>query len=239
MNSRTIAVGYEGAEQLPKALELADRLELVIDNHAEQQLLVTSGKLLLKIHPFLPIEADFSIKFWQHRRDAGKKQGLVKACKPKPGLTVVDATAGWGRDAAVLASFGAQVIMLERDPIMAVLLEDALQRRDERSELALNLSLYNQDAKDYLRGLSAEKYPDVVYIDPMHPARQKAALVKKDLQILQHLVGADEGACELMELARTRVLQKVVVKWPQQQPPLLTPDMSIPGKTVRFDIYRA
>jgi len=85
--------------------------------------------------------------------------------------------------------------------------------------------------------LSTGHYPDVIYIDPMHPNRQKAALVKKDLQVLQQLIGADEDVLALIHLATTRALQKVVVKWPQQLPALLKPCTSITGKTVRFDIY--
>lgn len=231
----SIAIGYEGIEQLALATELAKRLNLPIDNQAKEQLLVTSDKLVLKIHPFLPLEANFNSAFWQKRRDEGKKQGLVKACKPKPGLRIIDATAGWGRDAAVLASFGAEVLMLERNPIMGALLNDALTRQACTSKL--QLSLCTVDAFDYLEALPEKDYPDVIYIDPMHPERQKSALVKKDLQVLQQLIGPDDKVLGLIQLARQRVLKKVVVKWPQQLPGLMQADATIPGKTVRFDSY--
>ena len=233
----SLTIGYAGEELLERAQALATRLHLPVDNAAKAQLLVTTDKLLLKIHPFLPLHADFSSEFWQKRRDAGKKQGLIRACKPKPGLRIIDATAGWGRDAAILASFGADVLMLERSPIMAALLDDALQQRDSNSNSALKLRLVNQDAILYLNSLAAEEYPDVIYIDPMHPSRQKAALVKKDLQVLQQMIGADEDALTLINVARKRAIQKVVVKWPQQLPALSEPSASINGKTVRFDLY--
>ncbi|MDP1602396.1 MAG: class I SAM-dependent methyltransferase [Legionella sp.] len=234
----SFAVGYEGEDQRLRAEELATRLGLAIENEADNQLLVTADKLLLKIHPFLPLHANFSSTFWQKRRDAGKKQGLVRACKPVNGLRIVDATAGWGRDAAVLASFGADVLMLEQNPVMAALLQDALERRDTHSKAVLKLGLLNVDARKYLESLSRENYPDVIYIDPMHPARQKAALVKKDLQILQQLIDIDDDVLSLIHLAQTRA-KKVVVKWPQQLSPLLKPMSSVDGKTVRFDIYHA
>jgi 16S rRNA (guanine1516-N2)-methyltransferase len=234
----SLAVGYEGEDQRKRAEELAKHLGLVIENEADNQLLLTADRLLLKIHPFLPLHADFSSTFWQKRRDAGKKQGLVRACKPLTGLRILDVTAGWGRDAAVLASFGAEVLMLERNRVMAVLLEDALERRDAHSKSILKLTLLNTDAMDYLESLAGENYPDVVYIDPMHPVRQKAALVKKDLQILQQLIAIDDDVLSLIHLAKKRA-KKVVVKWPQQLPPVLKPVSCVDGKTVRFDIYHS
>lgn len=234
---KELAIGYEHAELFEQAKQLAELLKLTIDNQASQQLRVTAEKLVLKLDAFSPLYADFSSATWQKRRDAGKKQGLVRACKPGPGVRIIDATAGWGRDAAVLASFGAEVLMLERQPLMAALLADALQRQDERSKAILKLKLCNMDATTYLQALARSDYPDVIYIDPMHPQRQKAALVKKDMQALQQLIGADDDALALLELAKTRVLNRVVVKWPQQLAPLLTPTLSLAGKTVRFDIY--
>jgi 16S rRNA (guanine1516-N2)-methyltransferase len=232
-----LAIGYESEALLEQAKRLAEQLNRVIDNQARQQLMVTADKLVLKMAAFSPLYADFTSTTWQKRRDAGKKQGLVRACKPGPGVRIIDATAGWGRDAAVLASFGADVLMLERQPIMAALLKDALQRQDEHSNALLKLNLYAIDAVTYLQTLPLSDYPDVIYLDPMHPQRQKSALVKKDMQALQQLMGADDDALALLELAQTRALNRVVMKWPQHLAPLKTPTASLAGKTVRFDIY--
>lgn len=234
---KKLAIGYESESFHEKAKILALQLDLPIDNQASQKLLITEDKLVLKMANFSPLYCDFSHRTWQKRRDAGKKQGLVRACKPGPGVRIIDTTAGWGRDAAVLASFGAEVLMLERQPIVAALLKDALARRDEQSKKILNLKLCQLDAKIYLQNLAFQDYPDVIYIDPMHPARQKSALVKKDMQALQELLGVDEDAQSLVEIALLRVLKRVVVKWPQHLPPLLTPTAVIPGKVVRFDLY--
>lgn len=233
----TLAIAYESDALLAKAKQLQEQLHLAIDNNAQQQLLVTADKLVLKMGNFSSLYADFASKTWQKRRDAGKKQGLVRACKPGSGVRIIDVTAGWGRDAAVLASFGAEVLMLERNPVMAALLNDALERQDERSKEILKLKLYHVDALSYLQHLSEENYPDIIYIDPMHPQRQKTALVKKDMQALQQLIGVDLDVPALLELAMSKTLGRVVMKWPQHLPPIQKPTLSVSGKTVRFDIY--
>jgi 16S rRNA (guanine1516-N2)-methyltransferase len=231
------AVGYEHEGLRDKAQKLAQQLNFVLDKDANPCLFLTDTKLALKIHKFSLLFPEFEAVFWHKRKQEGKKQGLVRACKPVPGLKIIDATAGWGRDAAVLASFGAGVLMLERHPVMAALLADALLPRVEQNQEQLPLSLYAGEAYAYLNALEEQDYPDVIYIDPMHPARSKSALVKKDMQALQQMIGADEDALALIQLAITRVKQRVVVKWPQKMKALLPANACIEGKTVRFDIY--
>ena len=231
--SQVFAVGYDTNELLERAKALAAEFHFTINNEILPRLQVTAEKLVLMSDTFSPLHVDFTPFALQRRRDEGKKQGLVRACKPTKGLRVLDATAGWGRDAAVLASFGADVLMLERQPMMAALLADALLHADKR----LVFSLRHIDARSYLQNLSPDEYPDVIYIDPMHPERQKSALVKKDMQVLQTLFGADEDAQALIELAKTRARQRVVVKWPQRLTALVPPSFSLDGKTVRFDVY--
>ena len=236
MNDIT-SVGYEHETLENKAKHLALSLNYHLDKEKVPCLFVTEEKLALKLPGLSLLAADFSSQTWNKRRAEGKKQGLVRACKPSLGIKIIDATAGWGRDAAVLASFGAEVLMLERHPIIAALLDDALLRRSELDQQKMRLSLYRGDAITYLQSLGPEEYPDVIYIDPMHPERQKSALVKKDMQVLQHLIGPDEDALELIKTAISRVKQKVVVKWPQKSKSLLDPKSCIEGKTVRFDVY--
>jgi 16S rRNA (guanine1516-N2)-methyltransferase len=216
---------------------LASQLNLIVDNQVFPRLSIMADKLVLLIDNFLPLFVDFSSVMWKKRRDAGKKQGLVRACKPAKGLRILDATAGWGRDSAVLASFGAEVLMLERQPMVAALLADGLSRMLDEPTAPLGLSLFAMDATHYLQTLIPADYPDVIYIDPMHPLRQKSALVKKDMQALQQIIGADNDARDLIALAITRARQRVVVKWPERLAPLLPPTVSIGGKTVRFDVY--
>ena len=231
------AVGYECDSLESQARALAEQLHFTLDKEASACLFVSVQRLALKIPHFSLLFADFSSAAWNKRKGEGKKQGLVRACKPSKGLKIVDATAGWGRDAAVLASFGANVLMLERHSVMAALLEDALAHRTETDKQQMHLCLEKSDAFSYLNNLSEEDYPDIIYIDPMHPERSKSALVKKDMQVLQNMIGADEDALELIKLALLKVRSRVVVKWPQKTQPLLPATTCIDGKTVRFDIY--
>ena len=212
------AVGYEHEGLHDKAKALAEELNFALDKDAGLCLFVAEERLSLKIPGFSPIFAEFGAAFWSKRKSEGKKQGLVRACKPSAGLKIIDATAGWGRDSAVLASFGAEVLMLERHPVMASLLLDALLHRSELDQQQLNLQFHAEDAYSYLNSLDAANYPDVIYIDPMHP-------------------GPDDDALRLIQLAINRTKQKVVVKWPQKTKPLLPANATVEGKTVHFDIY--
>ncbi|WP_457998882.1 class I SAM-dependent methyltransferase, partial [Klebsiella michiganensis] len=67
-----------------------------------------------------------------HRRKfgGGRGEAVAKAVGIKGDYLpdVVDATAGLGRDAFVLASVGCRVRMLERNPVVAALLDDGLAR---------------------------------------------------------------------------------------------------------------
>ena len=232
-----LAIAYETPAEYARAKTLSEQLHLPIDTYAPQRLVITANKLMLQIEPFLPIAPDFNSRTWQKRRDAGKQQGLFRAVKPYFGMKIIDATAGWGRDAAVLASFGAEVLMLERNPVMAALLADALSRQDPRSQEILKIKLLAVEAIDYLTTLSITETPEVIYLDPMHPLRQKEALVKKELQVLQQLLGPDEDIQLLITTAKQKARRSVVVKWPQHLPAIEKPTRSVFGKTVRFDIY--
>ena len=201
-------------------------------NKSLPQLAIIDGSLALTSDFFSPIIVDFSPAAWKTRHAEGKKQGLIRACKPSKGIKIIDATAG--RDAVLLASFGAKVIMLERNLTMAALLDDALKRQPMHP---LDLSLITTDATDYFKTLALENFPDVIYIDPMHPERKKSALVKKDMQALQQLVKPDNDTASLITSAIQHTKNRVVVKWPQHAPAELKPDFSFPGKTVRFDVY--
>ncbi|MFT4059219.1 MAG: class I SAM-dependent methyltransferase [Legionella sp.] len=231
-------VGYEHESLRDKAQSLAESLHFTLDKEANPCLFVTTKRLTLKIPHFSLLYPELEAASWNKRKQEGKKQGLVRACKPSSGLKIIDTTAGWGRDAAVLASCGAEVLMIERHPVMAALLTDALRHSTEQQQ-KLPLSLHQGSAYAFLDALRPEDYPDVIYIDPMHPERSKSALVKKEMQALQQMIGADEDALDLIGMAVKRVKQRVVVKWPQNKKPLLAADAFIVGKTIRFDIYFA
>jgi 16S rRNA (guanine1516-N2)-methyltransferase len=184
-----------------------------------------------------PWRVDFMTPELQQRakRASIKTELIAKAVGLKPGsqLKVLDATAGIGRDSFILACLGCQVTLLERSPVLAILLQDAL-----RQISYLKLSLHYGDAKGYLEHCDAAMF-DVIYLDPMFPEKTKAALVKKDMQILQGLVGADEDSEELFEAARKTGVKRIVVKRPKTAPPLgpQMPNHQVLSKDYRFDVY--
>lgn len=180
-----------------------------------------------------------------HRRKfgGGRGQSIAKAVGLKSGITptVVDGTAGLGRDAFVLASLGCDVTMLERSPIVAALLEDGLARARKDCEIGhwigTRLKLIFASSINELPALGL--VPDVVYLDPMYPHKKKTALVKKEMRVFQSLVGADLDADGLLEPAMQIAKKRVVVKRPDYADYIagIKPSMAIETKKNRFDVY--
>ena len=155
------------------------------------------------------------------------------------GLTAVDATAGLGEDSLLLAAAGFDIVLYERNPVIAALLRDALERAAGVAELAGAVSRMRLVEADSMQTLPRLDFvPDVVILDPMFPAKQKSAHVKKKLQILQRLEEPcdDEGA--LLDAAIAAKPRKIVVKRPVKGPLFAerTPSYSISGKAVRYDV---
>jgi 16S rRNA (guanine1516-N2)-methyltransferase len=101
------------------------------------------------------------------------------------------------------------------------------------------MNLVNADAVLYMEHMDRETRPDVIYIDPMYPERKKSALVKKDMQILQRLLGKDENAETLLKTALECAAKRVVVKRPIHAGPVgdIKPNTAISSKKTRYDIY--
>ncbi|WP_192456271.1 16S rRNA (guanine(1516)-N(2))-methyltransferase RsmJ [Musicola keenii] len=191
------------------------------------------------------ISVDFASGAMAHRRrfGGGRGEAVAKAVGIKKDYLpdVVDATAGLGRDAFVLASLGCRVRMVERHPVVAALLDDGLQRGYQDAEiggwLRERLTLLHASSIDALADITPP--PDVVYLDPMFPHRQKSALVKKEMRVFQTLVGADDDADALLAPARRLARKRVVVKRPDYAPPLagLPAQSALETKSHRFDFY--
>lgn len=189
------------------------------------------------------VYVDFVSGAVAHRRKfgGGKGQAIAKAIGLKSGVQVdvIDATAGLGRDAFVLASLGCNVMMVERSPVAAALLEDGLQRAYLNLEIGSwmeqRMRLHFGSGYEYLKS----NQTDVVYLDPMFPHKKKSALVKKEMRVFQGVVGADLDADDLLEVALNAARYRVVVKRPDYAPFLndKKPTMSIKTKKNRFDVY--
>ena len=190
----------------------------------------------------LTLRADFEAMLPRLKRDRLNRELRVRAARIRQPLngtpTAVDATAGLGEDALLLAAAGFAVRLFERDPVIAALLADALERAARNPELAgavARMTLTEGDCIPYLEQLT--EFPDVVLLDPMFPERKKSGLVKKKFQLLHGLEApaADEEA--LLMAARRARPQKIIIKRPLKGPYLagVRPTSSLSGRAIRYD----
>lgn len=233
--------------------ELANRLDIKIVQHYPE-----ANQLYLTYHnnhlclckntgkDVMRISVDFvsSSLLYRQQNISLKTEPLLRAigCKPSKLLHILDATAGLGRDAFLLANYHCKLTMLEASPIVFALLSDGLERaKNEVSlqEIISHMVVKQSNSIDYLQK-HAQKF-DVVYLDPMFPVRNKSAKVKKEMQLLHQLLGASESQSDeqLLNLAREHAVNRVVVKRPKTADYLAQkkPSYSINTKAMRYDVY--
>mmetsp|Transcript_24839 Transcript_24839/g.36729 ORF Transcript_24839/g.36729 Transcript_24839/m.36729 type:complete len:417 (+) Transcript_24839:179-1429(+) len=144
-----------------------------------------------------------------------KAVAISKYGDASDGAVVCDLCAGFGQDSMILASHSSlkKLYMVERDPIVGMLLHDAIRRlnliaemddctdsgmnndRNKARFLAKRLHLKLNDSVSFCKEMleinkinsSAVDRPDICYLDPMFPPRTKSAAVKKNMQILHGL----------------------------------------------------
>lgn len=190
------------------------------------------------------LRVDFVMGAVAHRLrfGGGRGQDIAKAMGFRNGNTptIIDATAGLGRDSFLLASLGAQVTMIERSEKMHMLLGQGMERAFNEGgqfrEIIERMTLLKGDAKDIIPTLTAE----AILIDPMHPERKNSALVKQDLRQVRDIVGSDEDAADLVRLAIMHAQKRVVLKWPAKADPIEGVQKcshQILGKTTRYDVF--
>ncbi|MGF1708135.1 class I SAM-dependent methyltransferase [Enterovibrio baiacu] len=248
-----IALSCDAPARADTLAEIAQRWGLTHDADAIFALVLTESRLELRKldEPKLgAVYVDLVGGAAGHRRKfgGGKGQSIAKAVGLNKGATptVLDATAGLGRDAFVLASLGCKVQMVERHPVVAALLEDGLARAKADADIggwvSERLSMVHASSHDALNLLVNDTTltrPEVVYLDPMYPHKKKSALVKKEMRVFQSLVGADNDADGLFAPAYELATKRVVVKRPDYAEFLAekTPSTQIETKKNRFDVY--
>ena len=179
-----------------------------------------------------------------HRLKYGKGRGqnLAKAVGMKfnKNRTVVDATAGLGYDAFILASLGANVTLIERSEIIYDLLGKALTEAKsfggEVSNIVKRMDLIFGDSKDILPKLE----PEVVLIDTMYKERKKSALVKNNMRLVREIVGPDSDYLELVHVALNQARNRVVIKLPrysEENKNYKPYSHQILGKSIRYDVH--
>ncbi|QHS09523.1 class I SAM-dependent methyltransferase [Sinimarinibacterium sp. NLF-5-8] len=201
------------------------------------------GLALVAVHrpDFLPFFIDWGDADHRRRIAGGKKQLLARAVglHKRSDLHILDATGGLGRDAFTLAALGARVTLLEREPLLIALLEDARARALGDPALrasAGRIRVIHADALDFLQ--NGARW-DVVHLDPMYPDHGGSALPQKQMQVLRDLNEGDPDADALLAPARAASFQRVVVKRPRSAPPLAQaePDFCLSKTQARYDIY--
>lgn len=179
-----------------------------------------------------------------HRLKYGKGRGqnLAKAVgfKFNKNRTIIDATAGLGYDAFILASLGANVTLIERSEKIYALLKAAISEAKlyggEISKIVNRMNLLFGDSKDILPNIA----PEVILIDTMYKDRKKSALVKNDMRLVREVVGSDSDHVELINVALNNASKRVVIKQPRYAETLDNIkgcSHQILGKTIRYDVY--
>ncbi len=212
-----------------------DYILLTIQDKLYLQGFVDTTKVSICVD-FLSGEANY-----RREQGGGKRQPIARAIgmKTSKNIKVLDATAGLGGDAFVLACLGCELQMLERSPVIASLLADGLRRAlldDDVGEIVRHMTLQNMSAENYFS--QRVERPDVIYLDPMYPGRKKTAKVKKEMQMLQGLLAYQENE-PLLKPALAVAKERVVVKRPKGAEYLdnISPNHSIVSKKTRYDVY--
>lgn len=211
-----------------------------MDDNNKPSLVRQDGKLVL-LGEGMTLCADFTKDLPRLKPARLRGEMLVKAASLKGmdrPIRIIDATAGFGEDSLLLAAAGFEVTMYEYNPIIASLLEDALQRAKmipELADIVSRMTLVSGDSIAAMKNLTVS--PDVIFLDPMFPERHKSASVKKKFQLLGRLESPCCNEEELLAAALGAHPKKIVIKRPLKGPFLAgyKPDYSSEGKAIRYD----
>lgn len=124
--------------------------------------------------------------------------------------------------------------------MIAVLLKDALRRARKHpvlKDIAGRMKLVEGNGIDQMSKLLDPV--DVIYLDPMFPARQKSSLINQKLQLIQKLEPPCSAETELFDAAIKTRPSKIIVKRPLKSEFLAErkPSYTLSGKAIRYDCY--
>ena len=231
-----------------RAMELADRLGAEICSRTDEicgdeRYLLLDGKGLALIQGKMELRGDFRNMIKRVLGGRLQHEKLLRAVRFREdvhGMLAVDATAGLGEDSFILAAAGFSVLMCEYNPVIAALLRDALDRArtdPDIGEIARRMELREGSSIDILGSLGWK--PDVIYLDPMFPAKKKSGISTKKLQIFQKLETPCANEEELLAAAFAADPRRIVIKRPIRGEPLAgrRPGFSIDCRNVRYDCH--
>lgn len=203
--------------------------------YTEGGLTLTDGKLSIMV--------DFKDMLPRLKQSNLQNEMQVKAARikgqPMP-QKIIDATAGFGEDSLILAAAGFEVDLYEFDDIIALLLEDGLNRAKDIPELASIVSRMHFHHADSIQAMQNLDYlPDSILLDPMFPSRSKSAMIKKKFQLLQKIESPCSVEEELLNAAIAANPKRIIIKRPLKGPFLADkkPSYSLEGKAIRYDCF--
>lgn len=226
---RDLAESISRRVKAPVSDKIGDGLTLLVDREGVS--LVGFG---------LSLRGDFSEMLRRLSDGRLSHEMLVKITKTSSeNPLAVDATAGMGEDSILLAAAGYEVVMFERDAVIAALLRDALQRARRNpslKEIVGRMRLIEGDSVELMSELA--RSPELIYLDPMFPERKKSGLINKKLQLIQKLESPCSGEKELLDAALAVKPAKIVIKRPLKGELLAgrKPSYSVKGKAIRYDV---
>ena len=241
MNSsaKTVVYAKDGA-CLSKAAALARQIGMELSDSPGDELTLTVDENGVSLTGYgLSVRGDFTQMLYRISNGRLYHEMLVKMAKSKSEHPVaVDATAGMGEDALLLAAAGYEVILFEQDAVIAALLRDTLERGSHHPALRDIIGRMKLIEGDSIKLLpTSVRDPDVVYLDPMFPERRKSGLINKKLQLFQKLEQPCMREEELLDAALSVHPKKIIIKRPLKGAYLAgrKPGYSVKGKAIRYD----
>lgn len=224
-----------------KAIELTNytnAIKLVKEIPQTEQIYLMLDKIGLSIvdRKFKPLYvSEIYIKLVRRVQNL-KNELIIQAFNLVHGSTIWDLTAGFGKDACILASNGYIVTMVEQNPILATIVYYALKNNILPSK---NLNLVYSNSVEFIK-INTDN-PDGIYLDPMF-SDDNTAKAKKEMQIIQNLTSicVTKDDEELFISSLNKVKNKLIVKRDDKQPNLvenIKPTYIKNGKTIRYDVY--
>ena len=244
MENKQLVLYVDKNANIEKAKKIAERLniEIITNNKEKFDILLSMDESgLALVSDNMKLYGDFSKSIKRIKQNNLQKEMLIHAVKikgEKEKLIAIDATAGLGEDSILLAAYGYNVELYEKNPIISELLKDAMERAEKISELKDIIGRMKVHNEDSIIAMQNLKYkPDIILLDPMFPERTKSALIKKKFQILHKIENPCSDENEMLSSAIKANPKKLVIKRPLKGEYLagVKPDYSLKGSSIRYD----
>ena len=244
LKNKQLVLYVDKNANIEEAKSIAKRLniEIITNNKENFDILLSMDENgLALVSENMKLYGDFSKSIKRIKQSNLQNEMLIHAAKmkgKKEKLIAIDATAGLGEDSILLAAYGYTVELYEKNPIIAELLKDAMERAKKISELKdiiERMKVHNEDSIIAMQKLQYN--PDIILLDPMFPERTKSALIKKKFQILHKIENPCLDENELLSSAIKANPKKIIIKRPLKGEYLagIKPDYSLKGNSIRYD----